>query len=495
MRRFGARRHGTGVATVLIDIRSKAGDKRALGTSVEAVSGLFRAASEGTLDPETTRAVLDWVQYRHSFRPMVLRREILDPHARLHAELAIDLRQVDGSSYDRALEAACVASQEPSGALEQWVPLSKSCIWRFNALYWQELDLWEKVAGHGYAQALPGGESSGTNRAATRAAIEELFAVWDGLAARRALPDQLTVLELGVGSGDQARVWLDEFRSLDAEQGGRYYRRLQYLMGDYSPHVLERARSTVAEHGERVSTLVLDAAHPRTSLRFLDAKVFFVYISNVYDNLPTDELAVIDDTFYLVEVRAHLCSEAVDALARRFELEPVSVVPMATRLLRLGPRLLSETEPASFPDEAAATSFWQEVWWSLRLAERYVPLGPLDCYEVADGICAEVLGYLVDGCSDVRIHASNGAIASFLETVPLLHPLGSLISHDLYVTDLYEYRTGFRGPGKYDGSVVNWVNGPLLQALAGRRGFDVEFAPFDHATRSPIATARARARD
>ena len=37
--------------------------------------------------------------------------------------------------------------------------------------------------------------------------------------------------------------------------------------------------------------------------------------------------------------------------------------------------------------------------------------------------------------------------------------------HDLFVTDMHQYPNGFRGPGKYDGSVVNWVNGRLLAAI------------------------------
>ena len=45
--------------------------------------------------------------------------------------------------------------------------------------------------------------------------------------------------------------------------------------------------------------------------------------------------------------------------------------------------------------------------------------------------------------------------------------------HDLFLTDADQYRTGFYGPGKYDGSVVNWVNGPLLPHIGSRRGFDV----------------------
>jgi hypothetical protein len=62
------------------------------------------------------------------------------------------------------------------------------------------------------------------------------------------------------------------------------------------------------------------------------------------------------------------------------------------------------------------------------------------------------------------------------------------------VTDPHQYRTGFRGPGKYDGSVVNWVNGPLLAHIGARKGFDVTFAPFAR-TGSNIITMTADVRD
>ncbi|MGH3263303.1 MAG: hypothetical protein ACRDNS_15065, partial [Trebonia sp.] len=67
--------------------------------------------------------------------------------------------------------------------------------------------------------------------------------------------------------------------------------------------------------------------------------------------------------------------------------------------------------------------------------------------------------------------------------------------HDLFTTSPGEYRAGFLGPGKYDGSVVNWVNGPLLQLLASRRGFDVRFSPFTQRTGSNVKTLTAQVRD
>jgi hypothetical protein len=479
---------------VLIDLRLPSA-ARGAEESIAALSSVMAASAEGRLDPTETRVVCDWIQYRNNFRRPVAVRPVLGRHSRMRQEVAIDLRRVDQESCGTELAYALGNETDDVLYLEAWTPLSQSCIWRFNTLYWQELALWEEASGRGYAQALPGGKSGGTNLGATRAVIQQLFAIWDSLVERRCLPEQLTVLELGAGNGEQAKVWLDEFRRLDHERGTDYYRRLQYLMGDYSTHVLTRARATVAEHKARVSTISLEAARPSETLRFLESRIFFVYVSNVYDNLPTDEIAVFDDTFYGLETRAFVSPADASRMGKQLEVTPEKVATLADRLLRLGPRLLAETFPEQFPDPGAATGFWQEVWSALCLQERYVPLGPLDIYEVCDDVTGEVLAPLVDGHGDIRFHVSNGAVASFVDTLPLLHPLGSLTCHDLFTTDLSQCREGFQGPGKYDGSVVNWVNGPVMRAAASRRGFHLEFSPFAESSPSPVLTATARRRD
>ena len=203
--------------------------------------------------------------------------------------------------------------------LEPWGPGSASCIWRFNMLYWQALSFWEQATGREYEQALPGGESDARDTAAVRELILELFKIWDDLDARGALPAELYVVELGVGNGSQARIWLDEFVTLSGMHSRDYYRRLHYLMGDYSPHVLGRARQAVAHHGDHVNALVVDATRPAVSLGFLRGKAFLVYISNVYDNLPTDEVARIGGRSYQV-AGARRAARAPDArrIARQF---------------------------------------------------------------------------------------------------------------------------------------------------------------------------------
>jgi hypothetical protein len=474
-------------------LRESAAAQAAFGPMVEALCG-------SDADLAQTRVVCDWIQYRNNFRDAAMVRPVVSADAADAAEdgyeLAVDLRRFARPGTDVAAEVAeALADTLPDRVwLEPWGPGSASCVWRFNALYWQALAAWEKATGKTYEQALPGGESDARNAASARDLILDLFKIWDELANRRALPDELYVLELGVGNGAQARTWLDEFTELDRRHGRDYYRRLHYLMGDYSAHVLDRAREAVAHHGDHVSGLVLEATRLSGSVGFLAGKAFLVYISNVYDNLPSDEVAVIRGRIYLVQVRSFIGGAAADEIAATFGVKRADIAALTGRLLRIGPELLSESVPGTFPDTERATAFWQAVWAALRQQERYVPLEGLDTYQVTPSVGGEILRPLL-AAGDVRMHVSNGAVSSFADTLPLLHPYGRLVCHDLFTTGHEQYRTGFYGPGKYDGSTVNWVNGPLLQLFASRRGFDVGFAPFKERPGANVKTLTAQVRD
>ncbi|MGH3840698.1 MAG: SAM-dependent methyltransferase [Pseudonocardiaceae bacterium] len=472
------------------------------------------ALAEDSVDLSRVRVVCDWVQYRNNFRDVVDIRPILAAHGpeselapvALAAvmtddemEVAIDVRR-SGEVPLKQLTSELIKARSAGTNLsriylEPWMATSKSMIWEFNALYWKALDLWEQVTGQQYEKTLPGGESDARNTDAVREIITSLFMLWDSLAERNALPDELYVVELGPGNGAQAKTWLDEFVALDRVHGKEYYRRLHYLMCDYSPHVLETARTAVADHAQHVSSFVLDATQPRTALGFLGYKLFLVYISNVYDNLPSDEVAQIGGRTYIVQSRAYLPAGAAAEIAQSVSARTDQVPELIGKLLRLQPSLLAEALPAHFPSVAAAVEFWRLSWAALRLEERYLPLAGLDLYQIAPTVSGENLRPLLESGAAIRMHVNNGAVASFVDTVPLLHPYGRLICHDLFVTDVHAYRTGFRGPGKYDGSVVNWLNGPLLAHIGRRKGFDVDFQRFAHRTGTNIVTMTAQVRD
>jgi hypothetical protein len=486
---------------MLLDFRATDKLRGRDGSLTALIDAVLRSAvGDDSIDLATLRIVCDWVQYKNNFREPVEVRAIVGGTSADALEIGIDMRRGlpdSGTLATQIAHALAVYKDGTTGRvyLEPWCQTSKSCIWDFNALYWKELGLWEEVSGQGYERALPGGESDARNSAAARESILELFATWDHLAERRALPDQLHVLELGVGNGNQARAWLDEFLRVDRELGRDYYRRLHYLLGDYSPHLLDIARRNCGPHADHVSALVLDALAPSKTLGFLKYKAFFVYISNVYDNLPTDEIARIDGRLFQVESRAYLGADDAADIAAAIGTAPGALTELIRRLLRLGPTLLAETYAARFESPFAAVRFWQAVWERVYMEERYTPVVPAETLDSVPGVGSEIMRSVVESHGDIRMHVSNGAATSFIDTLPLLHPHGILQCHDIFVTDTAQYASAFRGPGKYDGSVVNWVNGPVLAAFGGRHGFEVTFQPFRHRSGSNIMTMLARVRE
>ena len=468
-----------------------------LAPVLEAVT---EAARGSELDLAKLRVVGDWVQYRQNFRPVADIRRIMPAALQSGGEayeLALDLRRAPGAeNLLSQLQDAIGRTTNPAGAgqyLEDWKIGSNGIIWDFNGLYWNALGLWEEATGQEYEQALPGGETDARNTEMAQGLILKLFKIWDDLAARQALPEDLYVLELGPGNGNQAKVWLDEFVKLDREHHRDYYSRLHYMMADYSPHVLERARENVQEHASRCSTLVMDARVPTQTVGFLRGKTFLIYISNTYDNLPTDEVVRIGGHLYMVEQRAYVPHKEAQEIATSVGITPNELPDLVHRLIQLGPELLGQAAPERFPNGPLdAVTFWRNVWEAIKLEERYVPLEGIDEYKVADGIRGELLRPILNATGDVRMHIGNGAVASFLDSLPLLHPFGFLQCHDIFVTDASQYQRSYRGPGKYDGSVVNWVNGVVLAAVGRRNGYEVEYETFTHREGSNIMTMTAR---
>jgi hypothetical protein len=435
-------------------------------------------ALTSAVDPMRCRVQLDWIQYRRNFRPVVATRPFVgDPdQSGPQAEIAIDVRRLDDCNVDSDLESALrgLSGADRDGTtgwtfLEEPCPEAASMIWSFNRLYWEHLSLWEMTFQQEYASSLPGGESDGTNREFWRNRIGAFLDVLDDLARRDLLPDEIFVLELGVGSGQQARVWLDTFRAMDEARGRHFYPRIRYLMADYSADVLDTAREAAGEHKDQVSTLNLDALNVIESLCFLRYKVLFIHSCNLYDNLPTDEVALVDGELYRVRSRAAIRNTEIETICLEHGVAVEEFLPTLERVLRIGPEL--------FDDVKAGVRFWSDVWRAVVLDEQYERIHAADIALVDDG------SITVDDVIDVlprsgRCQLSTGAIRSFANALPLLHPRGVLQVQDLFVTRPTDYTGAFRGPGKLDGSVINWLNGPLFAAVADGLGFHVEFEPF-----------------
>jgi hypothetical protein len=460
------------------DLDARAGD---------AVRTLLGLVADGRIEPRLLPALrvhLDWVQYRANFREPVTVRRATDARGQPLglAEIAVDLRQVQAPALRDALARALGgATAEPPESedeaghvyLEGWTPLRDGVIWRFNRLFWQRVADWEAASGRSFEEALPSGRSDATHADAVADSVADLWTLLRDLDKKGQLPAEIFALEIGVGSGQRAALWLDRFRALDEERGTSYYPRLRFLLGDYSLPTLDRAMAAVAAHRDLVSVIALDALNPLRTLAFLRYKVLYVHLTNVYDNLPHDEVVRRDGRLYLVEVRAHLPREAAARAAAAGGLAVADLARAIEQLLVVGPEALGTT--------ARGVALWRAVWDALRLEERLVALDDVSQVPLPPGLDQSHLeDLLAEAPDDVRFHLSRGAAESFVHTVPLLHPRGYLQVQDIFVVDMHEYRQGFRGPGKLDGSVVNWVNGALLRAIGARTGYDVHFAPFRH---------------
>jgi hypothetical protein len=423
---------------------------------------------------------LDWLPYRANFRDPVMVRRAVDAQGALldHSEMAIDLSQVEpGRFAGQVTEAlATLRGSVPSPQagrvyLDDFGPLRASVIWQFNRLFWQRLADWQRAAGHG-SDAVPGDASDANNLQSIEDTVADFWTLLRDLDARGQLPAEIFALEIGVGTGERAAAWLDRFRALDEQCGSGYYGRLRFLLGDYSPATLEAALAAVGRHAPVVSVLALDALNPFKTLAFLRFKILYIHLTDVYGNLPFDEMVRRSERLYLVEARPYVSAAAAERLATEHG-RPVEQLPETMR------RLVASGPEAVHEDRARGVAFWRCLWDALRLDERLRALDAAEDAHLPSGLSRSHLeDLLASAPPDARFQLSRGAAESFAHTVPLLHPRGFLQVQDTFVTTMEAYRQEFSGPGKVDGAIVSSTNGALLRAVASRAGFDVHFAPF-----------------
>jgi hypothetical protein len=359
-------------------------------------------------------------------------------------------------------------------------------MWSFNRSYWRHLAAWDATFEKDYASALPGGVSDGTNPDFWDDQIAHFMGTLNRLDEWSELPEEIHVLEFGVGDGQQAKVWLDAFAQACAVRGRDYLARVRYLMADYSPHVLAIARRRVADYGDQIEGLELDFRNPIHGLSHLRGKVLYAHTCNLYDNLPTDELMRVGDRAHEPLVRASITPAVASELAVRYGVPEADLVRTVQDVLRHG--------PVVFGDLERGVRFWSDVWDAVHLEEVYEEIAAPSAIRVAPS--ADVhLDELLDELPEwTRVHASTVAVESFAQTLALLHHEGVLIAQDLFVRDTGQYGS-YRGPGKLEGSIVNWLNGPVFQMVGERSGFRVDFSPFAHRQGSNTVVLTARHRD
>ena len=460
--------------------------KSAAQTAQETVAAIYGLLAEGKISEAQfgkLRVQLDWLQYKQNFRDVVTAAgdgSFLD--------LRIDTRQIEGTDLKSCIQKA--VANEPSDrlALENFCSFRKSVAWDYNRFYWSRLHEWEQATGKGYEQALPGGKSDGNVDDAIADSALEFWQLLNDMEGKNQLPQEIFTLEIGVGTGTRCGNFVRLFRDIDRDKGTSYYPKLRVLMGDYSLDTLDLSRPAVQEHISLCSFLALDAMNPLKTLSFLRHKLLYVHSTNMYDNLPTEEFVRRNGRLYLVETRLSLAREAACAIAHKYEIAYDKLRWTTERLREIGPSFLGEHE--------RGMAFWMDVWQAARLEERLTAIEELRDDPFPEHLNARTLDEILENApTDMRFHLSSGALQSFANTLPLLHPRGYLQVQDIFVKDFSEYRLGFYGPGKLDGSIVNWINGAVLKEVAERLGYNVRFVPYKYRKGSKTSILYTSPRD
>jgi len=457
--------------------------KAAASTTQEVVAALYALLEEGHIDQKQFAHIqvqLDWVQYKQNFREMVTASRPLCDDRRERTpilDIRVDARQIVAETMKsetlRAIRDANRESGEEPDALvlEDFQSFRRSIAWTFNKAYWSRLKDWEVATGKGYEQALPGGSSDGNNDDAINDSVGDFWTLLRDMETKKQLPPEIFILEIGVGSGKRCGRFVQKFQDLDTQRGTNYYPKLRVLMGDYSLETLDMSRPAMHQHLELCSFLALDAVNPLKTLGFLRHKVLYVHSTNMYDNLPDEEMVRRDGRLYFVHARATIPMRDARKLAEAFEVPVENLRGIIDRLL--------EGRKDFLGDPARGMQFWMQLWNAIKLDERLVSVEDLRDDPFPGGLdAAKLEASLQNAPADLRFHVSSGALESFVNTLPLLHPRGYLQVQDIFVKDFNDYRLGFFGPGKLGGSIVNWVNGALLKEVAERAGYDVHFAPY-----------------
>jgi len=122
----------------------------------------------------------------------------------------------------------------------------------------------------------------------------------------------------------------------------------------------------VKEHINLCSFLAIDALNPLKTLSFLRHKILYIHSTNMYDNLPDEEIMRRNGEFYYVHMRAYVPMRDAAQISEKFRIPVSEIRATAEKLLAIGPDFAG--------DRGCGMSFWADLWKAIRLEEKMVLL-------------------------------------------------------------------------------------------------------------------------
>lgn len=480
--------HVAGLTAALEQIGVRSIAHPALADSPLLAAGLdylLRRAAHADAPPHPLPARVCWsrIRYRQHFRPAAARRELRSINGRRRYELTVDLGRVTSpkrleTELQRALGGHWYA---PGVAIGSFVTAGTNPAWQFNAAYWRRLPRFMQALGRDFRDSIGG--SPDTNDALTEDAARRFIArLRAARAAATADGAPLAYLDVGAAGCEHAAAMLGY---LAAARAGP----VEYLLADVSPAALKRARERLGDRRGQVTIryLQLDLQQYRyAGLMPYRGRILTIHLTNMLDNLAGERLAQVNGRHYLLHVQLYLPGAALRSLAAAYRLRLGQAAAALAAIPTTGvERFLDEMGTLLGGGEDRLMRFWYDLYGNpalpgsgLKLLERLVEIPNLTGSEALPhelfGIgrlprAHAVLGELLEAAgSDVWLPLSERAVIGCLRLFALLHPAGALEITDILLREPVTHYAAYAGPAKYDGSVVEWVNGGLLQACARR---------------------------
>jgi hypothetical protein len=376
----------------------------------------------------------------------------------------------------------------PNGlALEDFTPFHRSLELRLSRAYWQ------KRGGQAFTEREVPNDITNDGARASRAA-DVMFAHCVEATEAGTLGGPIRVLELGVGLGLFARLFLWHFRELCHAHKRDFFARLTYYATDFSEQNLADIQrlGTLEEFDEHVRLGVVDATRPgeftplgRTGAKPWSGAIRTVFHNYLYDALPQSLVLRQEGRWYELRIQARLAEpwrvqeltklgfeDFLDLLRRGGDEVVDALIPLYSFV---------HAERSFFPVDPAAIPYGAEV-------QRF-----------ADAALQPWVDQTVGQDRNIRMWVPWGGMTSFEGTAALLEPDGFMLFTDYGATDLADV-TGARAYQRYGAGVCVNVNFPLLDGFMRDRGFQVATPPGDDelplhgrlVSRAPLPRTHAR---
>ena len=358
------------------------------------------------------------------------------------------LHRLVGAPGASALEALRNVAAE-STELEDFRPMSESLEWRLADAYWASAGVLPLVRNDVPYLVNNTGRLSENAAALVFAAFRELGA---------SLPERLTILELGAGTGLHARFFLDAFLALCRSEGADFYDRLTYVVSDRFEGTVARwkADGVFLEHLPHVALRSGDARSPAKLLvpdGGLGERVsapLVVFCNYILDVLPSTIARRTTTGLEQLCVRTHVAGgEAALRGAGLPSLEQARALASSgedadlARLLPLLPQFDLET----------AFRPWTPTGGAEESLAAAIPEGE-------------------------RTIVNGAALACLVELLNLTHASGFVLLNDYGPVRATDVATHL-GVQRFGGSVALGLNFSALEQALGARGFTIAAPPGD----------------